>query len=852
MFPTHRPTQSTAPVTIAAIFASFPLFVVFAALARPGHAQAGGGAFEFELRFNETRLDGTVQSIRERDGSLLLAVTGQQRSGSRAVRVAPPQTHWVLLYSRTTIRVRGEGRAVLSLADLRAGDSAIVIGTYADSRKGWIAREIAVWDRVLANGYELSRTRRATTVQSADDPVSSAACVTPPEGLLGWWKGDGDARDALRTSNGSTREGATFLAGLNGQAFGFNGQDDFVEIPRVQGLTQGNAPHTIEGWLKVGALPAEAQAWVLLLGSGGIGSLSHQWSLQDDGRLVVGAWDGAQIAMKVPLERWVHVASTFDGATLRAYLDGQQVQTSAARFDLKNARLLLGKSGAGPEMGADFTGGLDEVAVYKRALTGAEIGGIYRAGRAGKCALEPDASTTSSETSPARGSVAVLASIEGSTDLHLKDNALWYVARGRRPGSSGARQEPTLIGSRSWRPTWIGETSGVFSEMSSRLPAFGLVKTWLEVTEAAGDIVIVQSPQPGNGYELVVRMEPPGAAPPHRYNFKIHWNVSGLPPAPTPTPTPVQAIPTPVPPPTSVEPSPPTPVPVAPPAPTPAPAVTSPTPAVSIGGSIVFGSNRDGNFEIYICDGNGGNPVRLTNHPAGDGGPVLSPDGRRVAFASDRDGNFEIYVMNVDGTGLARVTNAPGNDFVSGWSRDGQRLLFDSERDGNREIYVMDVNGAGLRRLTTHPAIDAKATLSPDGRRMLWVSNRDGNLDIYSLDLTTQRRVPKRLTTSPGNDTDPVWSPDGKRIVFVSRRDGNEQIYIMNADGRDQVRLTKNEAHDGRPTFAPGGRSITFNSDRDGNFELYTMHSDGSQQSRLTQTTTSNLDPFHGVAAQRR
>ena len=57
-------------------------------------------------------------------------------------------------------------------------------------------------------------------------------------------------------------------------------------------------------------------------------------------------------------------------------------------------------------------------------------------------------------------------------------------------------------------------------------------------------------------------------------------------------------------------------------------------------GRIVFESNRDGNLEIYRMNADGSAPTRLTNDPATDDLPSISPDGRKVAFSSDREGNL--------------------------------------------------------------------------------------------------------------------------------------------------------------------------------------------------------------------
>ena len=53
----------------------------------------------------------------------------------------------------------------------------------------------------------------------------------------------------------------------------------------------------------------------------------------------------------------------------------------------------------------------------------------------------------------------------------------------------------------------------------------------------------------------------------------------------------------------------------------------------------------------------GSNQTRLTNNAANDVHPSFSGDGSKIVFDSDRDGNYEIYVMNADGSNQTRLTN---------------------------------------------------------------------------------------------------------------------------------------------------------------------------------------------------
>jgi TolB protein len=73
------------------------------------------------------------------------------------------------------------------------------------------------------------------------------------------------------------------------------------------------------------------------------------------------------------------------------------------------------------------------------------------------------------------------------------------------------------------------------------------------------------------------------------------------------------------------------------------------------GSFVAFMSNaRDGNYEIYTVDATSREVTRLTDNPALDVLPAVSPDGRWVAFASNRDGAWKLYAVPSSG-GEARV-----------------------------------------------------------------------------------------------------------------------------------------------------------------------------------------------------
>ena len=169
--------------------------------------------------------------------------------------------------------------------------------------------------------------------------------------------------------------------------------------------------------------------------------------------------------------------------------------------------------------------------------------------------------------------------------------------------------------------------------------------------------------------------------------------------------------------------------------------------------------------DIWVMDADGANPINLTNHDAIDETPDWSPDGRRIAFQSNRNRdwefevirvrNWEIYVMNPDGTNPINLTNHLASDGSPDWSPDGRRIAFQSDRDGNSEVYVMNANGTNPINLTNHPTKDSGPDWSPDGRRIAFQSNRDGNWEIYIMNADGAN--PINLTQHPAWDSSPSW-----------------------------------------------------------------------------------------------
>jgi Tol biopolymer transport system component len=258
-------------------------------------------------------------------------------------------------------------------------------------------------------------------------------------------------------------------------------------------------------------------------------------------------------------------------------------------------------------------------------------------------------------------------------------------------------------------------------------------------------------------------------------------------------------------------------------------------PAVAVGNRIAFSSYRDGNWEIYLMESDGSNPVNLTNHPGYDELPDWSSDGTRIAFFSSRDSVAGIYVMDADGSNVRLVIE---DGWRSSWSPRGDRIAFEHVWG---DIYTVNLDGSNLVPLFDSPTLSqSEPAWSPDGQ---WIafSGFDGNeADIYVVG--ANGGVPINLTLDGYSDDEPAWSPDGKRIAFTSYKNWQPGVYVMDADGSN-VRQVVSGACIGSPTWSPDGARIAYSGLCSSGYEILSVRVDGTDLVQLTDTSGTDEEP---------
>jgi hypothetical protein len=81
--------------------------------------------------------------------------------------------------------------------------------------------------------------------------VATNDCVTPPFGLVGWWKGDGNGNDSAGTNNATMPAGVTYAPAEVGEGFSLDGQDHQIVVPDAPALNFGsNQDFSLEVWIQ--------------------------------------------------------------------------------------------------------------------------------------------------------------------------------------------------------------------------------------------------------------------------------------------------------------------------------------------------------------------------------------------------------------------------------------------------------------------------------------------------------------------------------------------------------------------------------------------------------------------------
>jgi hypothetical protein len=213
----------------------------------------------------------------------------------------------------------------------------------------------------------------------------NAAAATPaPTGLVAWWRAERNGEDSAGHHDGEFPFGIRYTDGAIGKAF------DFRRTYQIEYLLQRVSIPDSPDFQLSETLTLEARIYplnyggiILLRGDDRPGFDTWQLDLLTPGKISFNFDDAENNsdALLAPLQlsRWHHVVVTFDRGEMKIYLNGALAAEAQTRLrpnpildPKQGAALGIGNTG-GKTYNIPFDGLIDEVKIYNRALTAAEV-----------------------------------------------------------------------------------------------------------------------------------------------------------------------------------------------------------------------------------------------------------------------------------------------------------------------------------------------------------------------------------------------------------------------------------------------------------------------------------------------
>lgn len=271
------------------------------------------------------------------------------------------------------------------------GTSAYMQGSYLFDGK---IDELAVFNRALS-ADEISALYKLGNRKIENKAMNNTGLVgywTMDDVDLEWGQTSSEVRDKSAFGNHGDALNITSsnaVAGKFAQALLFEAGDDHVKIPNSSSLEPSN--FTITGWYYKNSGSSDRQAivgkqkdtdndnsWVIYAESDAGGPNLNFYGTF--GEVATHVYSG----VATPLDRWAHVAVTYDHANVKLYMDGEYITQTAATTDpsytVSNPVIIGAEETTGDAIALDFKGKIDDVRIYDRALSSDEIGNVYDTG----------------------------------------------------------------------------------------------------------------------------------------------------------------------------------------------------------------------------------------------------------------------------------------------------------------------------------------------------------------------------------------------------------------------------------------------------------------------------------------
>lgn len=215
---------------------------------------------------------------------------------------------------------------------------------------------------------------------------------------------------------------------------------------------------------------------------------------------------------------------------------------------------------------------------------------------------------------------------------------------------------------------------------------------------------------------------------------------------------------------------------------------------------LVFLSTISGNSDIWIMQADGTGQRQLTNDPASDTSPMVTPDNQFIVFLSSRGGTVQVMRMNLDGSN--QVALAQGT--TATLSPDGKWVIYST--GDLYQLWKVSIEGGEPVRLTDYFAI--RPAVSPDGK-MIACFGKPGTKSEILLVPSAGGPPQRKLSVAPARSKRLRWTPDGQALLYVTQLNGTTNLVKLElGGGPPQILMNLEESELYDFDFSPDGKSL--------------------------------------------
>lgn len=267
---------------------------------------------------------------------------------------------------------------------------------------------------------------------------------------------------------------------------------------------------------------------------------------------------------------------------------------------------------------------------------------------------------------------------------------------------------------------------------------------------------------------------------------------------------------------------------------------------------IVFTSDMDGDFDIWMINPDGTELEVLIDRPGNQSSPRISPDGRKIAFLDAPDppsGTRDIVVRDLaTGSDTVLDTGFLGKPSAFEWNGDNSGIIARNEGPNctGAPIAFVPLSGGGNIPLFVESGRRLTVMAVDELRDILYYTSdpcQSPNTEVKRYDFADGQRS---LVQAADGRLEGGGDIHGDDFVFYKAASGfsNAKIHLMNVDGSGERVLSSGAGlTDANPRFSPDGRQVVFlRRESDNDIDIYTV-----DISTLVETPLV-FDPFNSAS----